>query len=301
MPKTKKKQSLTVPGAEAGDSAISPAYERLGVRRGWEPTDVQRLRYWVTGAPGHGKTHFVMSNSQALVIDPEDSSRDVARPRAAVATITNAQEGLAVIRKLVEDGPESSGFKHIVFDTIDKFVWLLIRQMTDEWNATHDTQCELITSLPKGKGWGMLADRVFDLLNDIYMAGYGWTVVGHTIEKEDGEGGFRMRPVLQASIMGPIYREAQMMLAISQDLHHERVKSDTTKKGYEKRLRPVVTLDIADIDQESTTGRDLKARYLNCLPDHLVIPPYGGWSAWRKVYERAIRETRSSLAPTRRE
>ena len=69
--------TITVPGTPDLIIKVNHSYAKLGVARGWDPTPAQRLRLWITSMPGEGKTSFIMSNPHALVLDFEDSTRDV--------------------------------------------------------------------------------------------------------------------------------------------------------------------------------------------------------------------------------
>lgn len=291
-------QTLTKP-----DGTLIPAkYAKFNVVRQWDPTDPQRLRIFLCGFPGEGKTNFVMSNPHAWVLDPEDSSRDVKNPKAARIYLPGGMSDyLALIDMLEEDGLKGNPpCKHLVFDTMDKFMDHVILYLTEQYNKTHDKPLASITEYGQsGAGWFRIRDFIIKFLSRLYAAGYGWTAVGHLMEVKDPDTKkLRSKAVLAPSLMSAMYREAQFLMhvirttesqpvVVGQDpiktaggriLKKDRIEIKTTQK---------VRLQLANLPTSDKIERETKARYFESLPRDILLPLGGGWDAFEQAYSKA--------------
>lgn len=286
---------------------VPSAYSKMGVSHGWSPTPVQRLRIFLSSDSGVGKTNFVMSNPRALIIDTEDTATDVVRPKASHVWKPTMKYYLPLLEKLVVDGHNNArAYDHIVFDTFDRFTELAIQHLSAELEAS-GRGSNILEFGSSGAGWYRVRDFVIGWLNQLYMAGYGWTVVGHLTEKVDEHGNHYKRPSLPPSIQSAVYREAQLVTHLYRTTEVVKVPTGRvrkTKVGKHTRSKPVteertqskVYMEISSIGEELRGPlQEVKARYLEHMPAQIRLPLWDGWSRFEKAYQTAIDKHRQEM------
>jgi len=295
-----------------GGDEIPSKYAKLGVKIGWDPTPANRLRLWVTGIAGHGKSTFAYGNDDAIVFDTEDTGGDIITAKARRIHHTSMDAYLKVIDMLVEDGKKGTPpCKHVVFDTFDKFIELAIDHLTDEHNKgnTRNPVDSILEYGQQGAGWARLREFVGSILGDLYGAGYGWTVVGHVQTKKsfvDGKVRWETRPVMAPSITAVVFRESQIMAHVTRIMRTKRIetgiktikmKSGKTREQTQVENRPVpdVYLELLPNPDGSGINDNVKARYMEYLPQRVKLPADGGWSAFVESYEEAIEAAREDV------
>ena len=252
-----------------GKKVISRAYADMGVSNQWEPTPFDRLRLWLTAFSGEGKTNFVMSDPESLVLDFEDSARDVPGGRAAYVHIPDSEAYMRIHSKLIEDGPAQSGFKRIVWDTVDKFLGHIIILLSAEYGCEYP---KTILEYADGRvGYTKIANFIQTRLEELYAAGYGWTVVGHISEKKDASGIATAAPTLFPSAVQRIYTDTQLMLHLSREIDEvELPGAGRTIKvgGVEKKIAATKKVTRHELHILPPDGDDsdlVKARYTEAL------------------------------------
>jgi len=291
-------QTLGVPGSTG---SVPSQYQQYHVSRGWQPTPVQRLRLFVSGLPGDGKTNFVNSNPDAWILDLEDSGRDVVNPRAARIYLPRFSDYLGLLDQLCTDGENGNApCGHVTFDSFDKFIELSIRHLTEVHNATSDKKIRSMTEYgDRGAGWFRIRDFVMHYLTRLYLAGYGWTVVGNCIPDEDQSNG--MKPVIPPSTVASLNREAQFIVTLTRDTVRKTIqegeKTITTAKG-RKLTSPIMKtvssqevkmLLVGDANDTKRGNRDMKARYLERITRVITLPLEDGWGAFASAYGEATK------------
>lgn len=295
-------QTVSAPGI----ASIPPKYEKLGVRHGWDPTDLSRLKVLLTALPAHGKTSFVMSHPNAWVMDPENMAGDVLRPKAHRIYLPSMAKYEELFKELIADGRAGKHpCKTIVFDTIDKFVEIAIIHLTIEWNKSSRPIRSILEAGQKGYGWGLVQDYLFSFIRDIYDAGYGWIIVGHLKLSNP------VHMVMPPAFQGYILKEAQywghLTRTTTSKVEEVGIKYFETSSGKkvpspikETVLTQHVTLSFQDLNPDPEKKRELKARYLEFLPPSIDIPQHDGWSAFASMYNSAIKQARESLTSDER-
>jgi len=308
-------QTASIPG---GGPAVklAPRWSKLGVTIGWDPTPVQRVCMWISGEPGAGKTNFVNGNPRALVLDFEDKSRDVIRPKAHRVTITDYDAFKSVFDGLLDDSQSSSPtFGHVVFDSIDQFRVLVIEYLTAQYNE-HSTRGKIGNIIRDTHGqtaYDKIQEHIVtDILLELYSRGYGWSVVGRLRERETTvttPGGkdrqiIVTRAAISDSLLVPIYGAADVMTHIvrTYSTFEREVPGKFLDKGrkhpaieHVKEARVVLQLEPADMVNTVGPAGKIKARYLEYLPDQLLIPLKDPWGAYATAYEEALQCARDDL------
>lgn len=273
-----------------GTNEIPGKYSELVVG-GWEPTPVQELQLLILGVQGHGKTTFGCSNPDAWILDFEGAAGNVRLGKAKRVKAVNMPALARIVDMLVEDAGRRP-CKHLVFDTVDKFMELTILYLTDQINYQNADQIRRGEKTPlnsvvhygdRGAGWYMVRDHMMRVFTRLSEAGYGWTALAHekTVRSEEGTRVIReLKPVAAPSILQAIWMESHFFGRVSRE---DRII--VRGKGADKVTAKKSTFTL---EFSPTTGGEEKALYR----EHFDAPiPFGeadGWSAFSGRYAEAI-------------
>ncbi len=288
------------PVVKVAPRSISADYAALGVEIGYKPRAAEDLRFFVTGPAGKGKTTWVSSIPDTLILDCELGADAIAGAQAARVRIQGYKHYDEIIKKLIEDGENKRRkFKRIVFDTIDEWVHMIAAQLAMEHG------CEDIAEYgDKGSGWRLLATRCWKGIQALSMAGYSWTVVGHLraktikhpVTKKDAT---ILRPTIFPTLADRVisgsdfYTTIWMESKTEQEMETIKVQGATIKrlkKGAEK------TTNTYWFDLRAVHGHDGKARGVPNMKSHFAIPRIGGWKAFVDKYNAATDEIKKNPA-----
>lgn len=312
-------QTLSIPG-DSGSSGEVKDLRHHRICTEAPPTEPNKLRIWATGSPGVGKTCFFASNPDALVIDLDDSVRDVppAHRHCAWVTPTSGQELMDLHADLCDLGSRGKApHDHIVIDTIDKGINLGMEYLRDDINAaragTSKRQLRNILELgDKGAGWQETYNWMASFLYDLYAAGYGWTLIGHVGKKFDPDDpNGRAEVLVTRKMKGLFFQESQMMLEIFRhtvevdvptgQMISRRVKGQKGKQDVPQTRKEEQHQAYVELGFVSAREVDLKARHLNLLPKFQLgrndplpgfrIRPGHGWGqlarSWTDACDKA--------------
>lgn len=289
----------------SGGRTIPAAYQKWNLRPGFHPPEPHRLRFFMLGMPGKGKTTYAASMDNTIFIDPEDTVGFCEQMKATPFIPKNGTELQEFIDFLISEGRAGRhAFKHVVFDTAEKVLQFIVPHISEVYSKKYNRKIDDIREFgEKGAGWGKVNGWFQDTLNDLYMAGYGWTCIGH--QKEEvrnvrGEGG-RMeeqivyRSALNAGILSAVSRDAQFIGNI-----HRRTTPETRKKSVKlpngKEIETTETVSVTkyllemavpeNTDQPATAL--LKQRLEAYMPERIDITGYDGWDNFVAAYNAAI-------------
>lgn len=259
-----------------------------------------RLRLYVLSLPGNGKTTFVSSFPDSIHIDPEDTRRFVVGGRSRRFVPSSGAECSEFIESLIDD--RAKQFKHVIIDTIEKFVPLMIPYITDEYNRTHKNPVMDIREMgSEGSGWGRINESVLNMLQRLYNAGYGWTVCGHLRREEVGFGdNLRViySPLVNEGIRGGLLRDAQYVMqpSLFTSPEYEKVIS-SDGRPMQGRLISVrrCRLEFKTLpDPKNLTTRILKDRLGQYMPESIVIGEKDGYDLFDAVYRKACADAKGT-------
>ena len=153
----------------------------LGVKTGYDPKPVAALRLWVRGPSGEGKTNFLSSIPDHIILDFDDGAGGVPGGRATRIHIQSYEQYKEVTGKLIEQGKSGKrAWNRVSFDTTDEWVEMIGNQLQQELS------CKSIWDYgAKGAGYRMVKDRCWSRLREIEEAGYVWSCAGHQSLKTD--------------------------------------------------------------------------------------------------------------------
>ncbi len=168
----------------------------LGVKSGYNPKPAEALRFWVRGPSGEGKTSFLSSIPNHLILDFDDGADGVPGGRATRIHIKNYEKYMTVTDKLIEQGKAGKRpWDRVTFDTVDEWAGMIGNQLQIEKG------CENIQDYgSKGKGYGLIKDRCWTRLRALEEVGYVWSCAGHQSIKTDTLPGGAERSRIRDSI-----------------------------------------------------------------------------------------------------
>ncbi|KKK48310.1 hypothetical protein LCGC14_3146390, partial [marine sediment metagenome] len=158
-----------------------------GLRSGFVIPSVNQIRLTITGQPGAGKSTLLNSNPYLLSLDPERGGDTAADPQEIRFT-PPPKTDLEVLDKAY-------------LDFVDKIIARKLRGEDDIHMICIDTIDELISIFQHalclrekvldvgdvggghGKGYFIVRDSIFGMLDKIHRAGMGWAIIAHTCLK----------------------------------------------------------------------------------------------------------------------
>lgn len=286
---------------QRAETAGGAALSRFDIQSEPQLPEPHRLRLYVLGLPGKGKTSFVMSMPDTLVIDPEDSACFVQNPKAHRIVPKSGEEFDQLINTLVRDKARIP-YKHIVIDTVERLVPFMIPYLTDRLNKTLTSKVDDIRAFGKGgAGWGKLNEYVVDEVSRrLYVAGYGFTAVGHfaevTVTGGSGQPRTVLRPQINDGIRGPLLRESQYIVRI----RSATVKTMVEQKGAKGTVMRVpqtsekYIADLTSLDSDDTMTQMVKARLRDLMPGTIDITGFDGYQKFANAYLEACRKSKEA-------
>jgi len=275
-----------------------------GLSTGFDVPNVQQTRLVITGQPGAGKSTLLNSNPHLLSLDPERGGRTVADPKALrftpPAKIDPAQLDKAylafadgvVARKLAG----SNDIQMVCVDSLDELIGIFQRALCLR-SATGGVVPEIgDVGGGHGKGYALVREDIFGMLDKIYRAGMGWACVAHTTLKTvtvDGKEVQVSGLAMSQSYMSALFRKCEHMMFIEHGIQTIR-EPDTFKtiagkkvkvpgKSVNQKVRKLKTRP-GGLWQGGTTN-DVKVRVP--LKDEYILPKLGGWDLFTEAYEEA--------------
>lgn len=265
----------------------------------------QRLRIWVQGYPGSGKTDYLASYPDAVHFDFEDTRCFALKGRSVRVVPTSAEDLLNWVQALVAD--QARKFKTVLFDTVESIPQLLIPYLTEKYNETHVRKTtDIRESGSDGAGWSRINEHVASLMQILYQAGYGWVVAGHLRETEvveNGEKKIIASPLINEGIRGWLARQSQYTVTtalrtVSRFDAPVQTPNPAMKLQGQLRTSRLVRMDLR---AQSPTGtqRLLKDRLGDGMPDFIEYGLGEGYDKMKEVYEAACQKAQSQAQQTK--
>ncbi len=279
---------------------IPESFRKLGVTEGFDPKSPDRLRLFITGKPGEGKTTFTMSMPDTLVLDFDDGAENVAGGHAQRVPIRSFAHWMEMYSLLIESAKSGTlPWQRVVFDS------------ADSWHLMEEIQlCKELSSPPnrivhhigdygtKGAGYGRLYRMCFSRLSELYQAGYSWVVVGHLSEKritvgygENAKDQVVLRPSMYPGFVKLLAPECDYHMTVySADVSEQLTKTKMIG-GVEKEV-PAGTQKVAHFYLRLRGTSDEKRRLP--MPRKIELPVTDSWALFCTEYAKA-REAAEAL------
>ncbi len=180
----------------------------------------------------------------------------------------------------------------ICIDTIDELISIFQRALCIRENALDVGDI----SGGHGKGYFIVRDLIFGMLDKIHRAGLGWAIIAHTCTKTVKVGKDEKQIsglAISSSYQRAVFQKCEHMLFVEHG-----VKTITGKKKVKvvqgKRVEKPGTTEIVKVRKLKTRPgglwqggdtNDVKVRVP--IKDEIVLPKEGGWDLFTKAYEDA--------------
>lgn len=276
----------------------------LGVSTGFDIPNVEQTRLVITGQPGAGKSTLLNSNPHLLSLDPERGGRTVADPKAMRFTPPPNTDPaqldkayLAFVDKLVARKLKGSNDVQMVcVDTLDEMIGLFQKALCLR-EAIEGVVPEIgDVGGGHGKGYAIVRESIFGMLDRIYRAGMGWACIAHTIIKTvtvDGKEVQVSGLAMSQSYMSALFRKCEHMMFIEHGRQTVKLPDQVKTVGGKKRTVPGKSTSVKVRKLKTRPGglwqggstNDVKVRVP--LRDEYVLPKVGGWDLFTEAYVEA--------------
>ena len=258
-----------------------------------------RLRLFLQGKVGSGKTFFACSWPRTAVLDFENKTSAVRHrgPGTHIFQFKTPKEYADLIEMLIADGlAGQAAFDTVAFDTALAFREIRRKAVTEDYRAQRLLKGpgDITNYKAEGAGWSILNADVNNTFERLYQAGYGWIAMAHVVPKWRESGGTShcaWESVLNAGVLD--YLHGQCEYCAFFERHTETLK----KQG---PARKVGTRTMPGIETEETIQRyrlcflppDPRLPVREHIPleqEIIEIPEGGGYTAFNTLYTEAGR------------
>lgn len=278
--------------------------------QGLNPVTLAQSRIMLGSLPGRGKSTLVHGCPTTLVLDVENSGPTVARPRclrfgpkrdrATGATVTPP---ITEYRKLVDKMIQlrkagKTPIETIAIDTVDAMLNQFARELCKERGVESLGDCER-----QGMGYVRQRDFLFNMIEDIYDAGFGWVTICHvgprTVRTDKGEVityGFLLPEKVREYLFG---RCEHQIFIDEQEIPVMTTKKLANGNTYEAqvgtRKSRVLVPKPGNLKYRPGHGIE-EAKCRVPLPDEIPISEENGWQELEVAYDQAILKLEASNA-----
>jgi len=286
---------------------IPTAYALLGAETGYKPLAPEQLRMAVYGPRYGGKSTFLAGRPRTLIIDTEIGAWGIPDKFTKAVRISTKDPVLIekVIAQLERDGKMATRpFDHVVFDTIDQLAELWAKKLAQDYSGDKWSGTDIRNWGQKGAGYSILTSSVWDLIQRVEKAGYGWSVVGHLKEKDieiNNKEITVVRPALFDMFTSLVTRNADVVTVIEPTVVFEDVFATITggkkvKTGTRETKRIQFNAKVQEIGLGTGTG---KLRGVANLDMSFLLPDFAegntGWDKFVTEYNAAVEKVRQGL------
>jgi hypothetical protein len=288
-------EKVNTVGDAKPNTIIRDDWAAIGAAGGYAPRKAEDLRLWIVGPSGEGKTTFLNSIPEHLILDFEDGACSSPGSLATRIHVKNYEHYLAIIDKLVADAKKgNSAFHRISFDTVDRWGGMIKLQLEKE------KKCDDITEFgSQGHGYNMILNRCWGKVMRLEESGYVWGCAGHLKLKTEVDPITRKertvpRPSIYPSFAARIQGEADFQLTIYNI-------TKTVDKVKVKTLPGGKKINVPDGKEEkatyyvnslTTADKEGKGRGVPTMNSKIIIPLVSGWSEFSRQYEEAVEEAK---------
>lgn len=289
------KPTVNPTGACMPNTVIPDDWAALGATTGYDPKKAEDLRLFIVGPSGEGKTTFVNSIPDNLILDFDDGANASPGSVATRIPVPHYERMMLVIDKLVADAKAGKRrFQRVTFDTIDEMVSLTQKQLERE------KQVEDITEFgSQGHGYNLILGRIWSKVRELEEAGYTWAFVGHLRTKTEvnpvtKKEETKLREATFPSVAKKILTRSDFKLTAYSLLDTKKIMAKRNIPGRGEIEVEVGKEDttVYYIDTMTTAARDGKARGVPTLARKIQVPLCGGWSEFATQYDAAVEEAR---------
>ena len=285
--------------------SVPSEYASLGVQTGYAPTPVNKLRMFIVGPSGEGKTTFLSGIPRTLILDFERGANGIPYGRAHRLFVSDPVQLRSLVDRLVKDARNPNRpYDRIGIDTIDQMVEFMnpvaaaAQREKSRWTGSDITEYG-----DGGAGWAKLRNSCWSIIQELEKAGYTWTVLGHITEKNikvNRQDRTVPRPVLFDSFARLVGRNCEVFAAIYSLVETEKTVMKFQGKSIPGPDKEVihVYMDVTTINSEKNTGQG-KLRNVPTMTTKMLLPypmtgEYG-WDVFAAEYESAVEKVKKQI------
>jgi len=275
--------------------AIPDDWAALGAATGYDPKLARDLRIFAVGPSGEGKTTFINSIPDNLILDFDGGANASPGSIATRIPVPDYERLEAIIAKLLADAKANCRHWHrVTFDTVDEDVSLTKKQLEREKQVDDITEFGSL-----GHGYNLILGRLWSKVRDLEEAGYTWAFVGHLKTKTEvnpvtKKEETKLREATYPCVAKKILTRSDFKITIYKMLQTTDVveKKNIPGRGIISVKTGTAQKDVYFLDTMTTDARDCKSRGVPTMPRKIEIPLVGGWAEFEKQYNAAVEVAR---------
>ena len=274
---------------------IPAEWAALGACTGYAPRAAEDLRLCVIGPSNEGKTTWLSSIPNHLILDFEQGATAVPGGKAVRIRVENYNQFDTYINKLLEEGKAGQRkFKRITLDSGDELVDIVAAQLEEE------KHCEDITEYgSKGSGFKLIRDRIFGKLRRLEDVGYTWSIVMHLSTKTETDPvTHKERTVMRESIYPSLAKKfinkcdfKLLMFCLPQTIEM-KIKKNIPGRGVIEVPAGTKTVLKYFVNCRTMEDKEGKSRGVPTLEGRFEVPLVDGWKEFESRYNKAVEETK---------
>lgn len=279
-------------------NAVSPRYAALGATTAFQMFPPSKLRLYLVGKLGAGKSTWIASRPGSLHLDFQNGAWAIPHRTAPRIVINNYKHYCDILEALVQDGKAGKReFDSVSFDPINRMALLIEEHLYDLYTREGVRPEHLSDIGGQGKGYELLYHSVISDIRRLEDAGYGWTAVAHLDEKEITVGKNTVTVLREGAYPGLcklIRQECDYMVALDHSRKEEKQKLTKVVNGREitipgeSTFREVFHLSVF-------LNRQRETKYRVRLPSGpFEVSRDEGWAPFEEAYVAACQEFTSA-------
>lgn len=296
-------QPTTNPVVEATPNTVPVVpddWAALGAKRGYDPKVAVGLRLFIVGPSGEGKTTFISSIPDNLILDFDDGANAIPGGHATRIYVKDYASLDAIVDKLLVDAKNNNRrFRRVTFDTVDELIAMVKHKLEEEKGVEDITDYR-----SEGYGYNLILQRFWSKILDIEQAGYAWAIVGHVKTKDEVDPASKkmvtkIRESVYPGVAKKILTKADFKLTVYYIPESKEVTGaprripnpaggpDLLLAG-EKKTISVPTYYLNSMSTESTKSGENKSRGVPSMERKFELPLVEGWKAFVNRYDSAV-------------
>jgi hypothetical protein len=275
--------------------AVPADYAAMGVKSGYAAKKAEDLKFYIKGPSGEGKSTFLASIPDTLILDVEETIENIPNKRANYLVITSYEQLDAIIKKLVADGLAGKRqWRRVGIDTTDEVGALIARQIAKEKGIE-----DIGDYKSEGAGYGLIYTRLMMMIRQLEDAGYTWAITGHITERDIINPATKQKttalraasyPTLVRQLLNRADFDVTIYSIVSEEAEVKKV--NVPGVGVIDQPGPAKRVERYYLDCASIAGQQGKKRGVSGenMKTKFELPAVGGWDVFVNEYNIAIKK-----------
>jgi len=261
----------------------------------------------VTGQPGAGKSTLLNANPKLMMLDPERGGNTVQDPQALRFTPPTTvhpkdldQAYIDFVDKLIARRMSGkTDIQMIGIDTLDEMIGIFSKSLCLRENCVDVGD----VGGGHGRGYAMVREAIFGMLDKAYRAGFGWAIVAHTRTKTVMVGREERQIsglAVSDSFKAAVFQKCEHIVFVEHGV--QIVEGEPTVKVVGgKRIKKAGKRQTVKVRKLKTRpgglwqgGESNEVKVRVPLDDEMVLPERGGWDMFTAAYDRAVESLRKA-------